>query len=147
MAYHKKNENERHKPHTHVPCSIINNIVLLLSGNFGGLLGRSLSHLLFTFAWDDIFLARAVDGDFNGDFTSFDLLSVHLLDGLLLEIFGAESNKSKSTALARFVTGLELLNHEARNGTKSDLGGLGLVVLEQFLKLQGWVLASTRLLG
>lgn len=67
-------------------------------------------------------LVRAVNGDFDSDLTTFDLLSVHLVDGLLLLLFGGESNETKATTLAGLVAGLELLDHEAWDGSKGNLG-------------------------
>jgi hypothetical protein len=82
-----------------------------------------------------ISLVWAVDGDFDSDLTALDLLSVHFRDSLLLLLFGRESNETEATALTGFVTGLELLNHEARNWAKGDLGGGWFIASEEFLEL------------
>lgn len=82
-----------------------------------------------------VLLAGAVDGDLDGDFTAFNFLAVHLLNGLVLLLLGAESDETESTALAGFVTGLELLDHEARNRTQGDLGRDGLVGGKDLLEL------------
>lgn len=84
-----------------------------------------------------VLLARRVDGDLDSDFAALDLLAVHLGAGLLLQVLGSQSNEAEATALAGLVAGLELLDHKAGNGTESDLGGRGFVVLEDFQKL--WV--------
>jgi len=82
-----------------------------------------------------ILLAWAVDGNFHSNFTTLDLLAVHLLNSFLLQVLGAKSNKAETTTLARFIASLKLLDHEARNWAKSDLGGARFVGSEEFLKL------------
>jgi hypothetical protein len=88
-----------------------------------------------TFTRDNILLARAVNGDLDGNFAAFNLLAIHVLDSLLLKGLGAQSDESKATALAGFVAGLELLDHEARNGAQGNLSRNRLVFLEKFLEL------------
>jgi hypothetical protein len=39
-----------------------------------------------------------------------------------LLLFGGESNETKATTLAGLVAGLELLDHEAWDGSKGNLG-------------------------
>lgn len=82
-----------------------------------------------------VLLARAVDGNLDGNLTAFDFLAVHFLDGLVLQLLGAESDETETTALTGFVTGLELLDHEARNRTQGDLGRDGVVGGKDLLEL------------
>jgi hypothetical protein len=82
-----------------------------------------------------ILLAGGVDSDLDGDLTALNLLAVHLVASLLLELLGAESDETEATALAGLVAGLELLDHEAGDGAEGDLGGGGGVVLEDLKKL------------
>lgn len=114
-------------------CHLRSRSRVLLSGSGsllgGGLLsgGRSSVNI--------VLLAGAVNGDLDSDLTSFDLLAVHLLDGLLLELLGTEGDETETTTLAGLVTGLELLDHEARNRAESDLGRNGLVGSKELLEL------------
>lgn len=80
-------------------------------------------------------LVWAIDGDLDGDLATLDLLSVHLRDSLLLQLLGGECNEAKSTTLAGLIASLELLDHEAGNRTKGDLGRGWLVGSEKFLEL------------
>lgn len=82
-------------------------------------------------------LVGAVNGDLDSDFATLDLLAVHLGDGLLLKLLGGEGDKAEASTLAGLTTGLELLDHEAGNRAQGDLGGRGLVVVEELLELQG----------
>ena len=109
-------------------------------GRGGGdvLLGRSLSGRLLGLLAVElgvVLLTGAVDGHLDGDLTALDLLAVHLLNGLVLELLGAQSDKTEATALAALVTGLQLLDHEAGDGAQGNLGGDGLVVDEDLLEL------------
>ena len=80
-------------------------------------------------------LVGAVDGNLDGDLTTLDLLAVHLIDGLLLHLLAGQGDEAKTTSLASLTTGLQLLDHEARDGAKGDLGRRGLVSLKEFLEL------------
>jgi hypothetical protein len=82
-----------------------------------------------------VLLSGRVNGDLDGDLTTLNLLSVHLRASLLLELLGAEGDETETTALAGLTTSLELLDHEAGDGTKSDLGLGGRVVLEDLEEL------------
>jgi len=88
-------------------------------------------------------LVWAVDGDLDSDLTTLDLLAVHLRDSLLLLLLGCESDEAEATTLAGLVASLELLDHEAGNWAKGDLGGSWLVGSEEFLELSH-VLAKFR---
>ena len=85
-------------------------ILLALGG-----IGLSLKRLIL-FAW-------AVDGDFDRKLAALDFLPVHFRDGLLLVFLCAESDEGESTTLARLSTGLELADHETRNGAEGQFGG------------------------
>lgn len=100
-------------------------------GGGGGLLG------LLSRVEGVILLAGAVDGDLDSDLTTLNLLGVHLLDGLLLLLLGAEGDETEATALTALVASLELLDHETRNGTQGDLGRDGLVGVEELFELWG----------
>lgn len=80
-------------------------------------------------------LVGAVDGDLDSDLAALDFLAVHLRDGLLLELLGGKGNEAEAAALAGLTPGLKLLNHEARDGAKSNLRGRRLVSSEKLLKL------------
>lgn len=111
-----------------------------LGGGRGGsvLLRRCSSRLgLLTRDVDVILLARAVDRDLDRNLTALDLLSVHFVDGLLLELLRGKGDEAEPTALAALVAGLQLLDHKARNGAQGDLGGGRLVVGEDLLELLG----------
>jgi len=82
-----------------------------------------------------IFLAWAVDGNLDCDFSTLDLLAVHLGNSLLLQLLRLKSNETEASALAWLVSGLELLDHESWNGSEGNLGRDGLVVVEEFLEL------------
>lgn len=102
-----------------------------LSGAIG--LGSSVS------SWNVgvlIGLVWAVNGDLDGDFTSLDLLGVHLVDSLLLHLLGGKSNEAETTSLAGFVAGLKLLDHETGDWSEGDLGRGWLVSSEELLKLR-----------
>jgi len=83
-----------------------------------------------------ILFSRGVDRDLNSDLTSLNLLAIHLFTCLLLKLLGAKRDEAKTTALARLVTSLELLDHEAGDGTESNFGGGGRVVLEDLEELE-----------
>jgi hypothetical protein len=80
-------------------------------------------------------LVWAVNGDLDSDLTTFNLLAIHLVDGLLLLFLGSKSNESESTTFARFVASLKLLDHETWDWSKGDLGGGWLISSEEFLEL------------
>lgn len=84
---------------------------------------------------DVVLLAGAVDGDLDGDGATVDLLAVHLVDGLGLELLRGQGDKAEAAGLAALVAGLELLDHESGNGAESDLGRDGRVVDEDLLEL------------
>jgi hypothetical protein len=109
-----------------------------LSGLLGGIGGRGLSGGSVALGAVNVvvLLAGRVDRDLNGDLTALDLLSVHLLARLLLELLGAECDETETTALAGLTTGLELLDHEAGDGAEGDLGLGGGVVLEDLKELE-----------
>lgn len=100
----------------------------------GSSLGRGLSVFDILLS---IFLAGAINSDLDSNLTSFNLLAVHLGDSLLLELLRGESDEAEATALASLTTSLKLLDHEAGNGAKSDLGRDRVVDGEQLLELQG----------
>jgi hypothetical protein len=111
------------------------------SGGFSGLLGSlgggSIGVGALALTVDVvILLARRVDRDLNGDLTTLDLLAVHLLTSLLLELLGAECDETETTALAGLTASLQLLDHEAGNRAKGDLGLGGRVVLEDLKELK-----------
>ena len=83
----------------------------------------------------DVLFAGAIDGDLDGNLATFNLLTIHLTDSLLLQFLGAERDESKSTTLTGFATSLELLDHIALNWAKGDLGGSRAVSREKFLEL------------
>ena len=103
---------------------------VLLSGSVGLL-------VLISGGVDVVLLAGAVDGDLDSNGATVNVLAVHLADGLGLEFLRGEVDETETAGLAALVTGLELLDHEAGNGTKSDLGGDGGVVGEDLLELYG----------
>lgn len=85
---------------------------------------------------DVVLLAGAVDGDLDGNGATVDLLAVHLVDGLGLELLRGQGDKAEATRLAALVASLELLDHESGDGTQSHLGRDGRVVDKDFLELQ-----------
>jgi hypothetical protein len=109
-----------------------------LGGLLGGLSGGSLGggSLAFGGVNGVVLLAGRVDRDLNGDLTALDLLSVHLLASLLLELLGAECDETEAAALAGLTASLELLDHEAGDGAEGDLGLGGGVVLEDLEELE-----------
>lgn len=108
------------------------------SSRGGVLLSRSVGLLvLISGGVDVVLLAGAVDGDLDSNGATVNILAVHLADGLGLEFLRGEVDESETTGLAALVAGLELLDHEAGNGTKSDLGGDGGVVGKDLLELYG----------
>lgn len=108
---------------------------VLLARSRGGGGGGGLLLGLLSRVEGVILLAGAVDGNLDSDLTTLNLLGVHLLDGLLLLLLGAEGDETEATALTALVASLELLDHETRNGTQGDLGGDGLVGVEELLEL------------
>lgn len=118
---------------------------LVLSGRRGGRGGGSGGGLLLLLALSGgglgvvVLLSGGVDGDLDGDLAALDLLAVHLSAGLLLQLLGAQGDEAEATALASLAASLELLDHEAGDGAEGDLGRAGLVVLEDFHELGGFV--------
>ena len=82
-------------------------------------------------------LVRAVDGDLDSNLTTLNLLSVHLLNSLVLLFLGAKGDETEATALTALVAGLELLDHETRNGAQGDLGRDRVEASEDVLELCG----------
>lgn len=82
-----------------------------------------------------VLLSGGVDGDLDSDLTALNLLAVHLVASLLLELLRAEGDEAEATALARLAASLELLDHETGNGAESDLGVDWGVVLEDLQEL------------
>lgn len=76
-----------------------------------------------------------VDGNLDGDLTTVDNLSVHLLNGLLLHLLGAKVDEAETTSLAGLTASLELANHITGNGAQGNLGGLGAISSKEFLEL------------
>lgn len=109
-----------------------NSSASLLGSAVGGGLGLSLALGLVGLL---VGLVGAVDGDLDSDLAALDLLAVHLSNSLLLELLGGKGNEAEATALAGLTPGLKLLNHEARDGAKSNLRGGRLVSSEKFLEL------------
>lgn len=112
----------------------------VLSRLLGGLdsrgrLGRSGSGVLGGSLGGIIFLSGRVNRDLNGDLTALDLLAIHLVASLLLELLRAQGDETETTALARLTASLELLDHEAGDRAKGDLGLGGGVVLEDLEEL------------
>lgn len=107
-----------------------------LGGLLSGISGGSISGSLALNTVDVvILLSGGVDRDLNSDLTALDLLAVHLVACLLLELLGTQSDETKTAALARLTTSLELLDHEAGNRAKRDLSLGGGVVLEDLKEL------------
>src|SRR5690242_3277460 len=108
-----------------------------LGGGRGSSFGRGSSSILGGggLGRGVILLAGGVNRDLNGDLSALDLLAVHLVASLLLELLRAEGDEPETTALARLTTSLELLDHEAGNGAEGDLGLGGGVVLEDLEEL------------
>ena len=95
--------------------------VLTLSGRSVGLL---------------VGLVGAVDGDLDSNFSSLDLLAIHLVDSLLLQLLRRQCDETETTTLAGLTTCLELLDHEAGDGPQGNLGRGRLVGAEELLELQ-----------
>lgn len=77
-----------------------------------------------------ILLAWAINGYLDCNFSSLNLLAIHLRDGLLLQLLRLQGNEAKASALSGLVSGLELLDHESWDWSEGDLGRDGLVVVE-----------------
>lgn len=84
----------------------------------------------------NVFLAWAIDGNLDSNLTTLDFFAVHFGHGFLLELFRGKGHEPEATALSRLIAGLELGNHETRDGTESDLCGRGFVGCEELLELQ-----------
>lgn len=106
-----------------------------LGGSSGVLLTLSSGAISLLSVRSIVFLAGAVDRDLDGNLTAFNLLAIHLLDSLVLLLLRVQGDETKATAFTGLVTGLELLDHEARNGTQGDLGRDGLVGGKDLLEL------------
>lgn len=111
------------------------------SGRLGGLLSgvggssAGVGGVTLTSLGVVVLLAGRVDRDLNGDLTALNLLAVHLVTSLLLELLGAESDETETAALAGLTASLQLLDHEAGNRAEGDLGLSGRVVLEDLKEL------------
>lgn len=82
-----------------------------------------------------VLLSGAVNGDLDGDGATINFLAVHLADSLGLELLSSQADETEATGLAALVTGLELLDHETRDGAQSDLGRDGVVISKDLLQL------------
>ena len=82
-----------------------------------------------------VFLAWAIDGDLDCDFSALDLLAVHLGDGLLLQLLRLKGDETEASALSWLISGLELLDHESWDWSEGNLGRDRLVLVEEFLEL------------
>ena len=80
-------------------------------------------------------LVRGVNSYLDCDLASFDFLSVHLIDSLLLELLGGKGHEAEAAALASLAPSLELLDHEAGDRAESDLCGRWLVSVEKLDEL------------
>ena len=98
----------------------------LLGGTVGAILGD----------FGTIFFAWAVNGNLDCDLTTLDLLAVHLVHCLLLLLLGSQGDEAEATSLTCFAASLELLDHEARDGTEGNLGRGRLVGSEEFFELE-----------
>ena len=96
-------------------------------GSLGTLSGRGIG-IFIGLVW-------AVNSDLDSDLATLNFLSIHLIDSLLLLFLRGKSDETEATALAGLVAGLELLDHEARNRTKGDLGRGWLICGKEFLEL------------
>lgn len=95
-----------------------------------------LAHLRICLSLEGLFfLAGAVDGYLDCELAALDLLAVHLGDSLLLQVLARERHEGETATLAGLVTGLELLDHEARDRAEGELGGSWLIGTEQLQKL------------
>lgn len=105
--------------------------------NLGGGGGRlmAVSFTLVRYVGLLVGLVRAVDGNFNSDLTTLNLLAVHLRNSFLLQLFGGESDEAEATTLAWLATCLEFLDHKSGNGSKGNLGRRRLVSFEEILEL------------
>jgi hypothetical protein len=82
-----------------------------------------------------VLLAWAVNGDLDCNLSALDLLAIHLRASLLLKLLRRKGNETESTTFARFVAGLEFLDHETRNRAKRDLCPCRVEVFEDFQEL------------
>jgi hypothetical protein len=57
-------------------------------------------------------------------------------------LLGSEGNKTETTALARLVASLKLLDHETGDGAKRDLGRDRLIGSKEFLELKRLLVAG-----
>ena len=102
----------------------------------GRRLGIGLGLTLDWGIWVLILLAWTVNRDLNGDLATLDLLAVHVVACLLLQLFTSECNEAEATALAWLVAGLELANHELGDWAESNLCGSWRVVGEDLEQLK-----------
>lgn len=84
-----------------------------------------------------VFLTGAVDGNLHSDDAAINVLAVHLANSLGLELLRGKVDEAKATGLAALVASLQLLDHEAGDGTQGNLGRDGLVGGEDLLELKG----------
>ena len=82
-----------------------------------------------------ILLAWAIDGDLDCDFSTLDLLAIHLGDSLLLQLLRLEGDETEASTFSWLISGLELLDHESWNRSEGNLGRDRLVLVEEFLEL------------
>lgn len=102
----------------------------LCGGNFLlSTIGTVLTHL------GTVFFSGAVDGNLDRDLATFDLLAIHLLDSLLLQLLRGESDETEASSLARFVACGELFDHETWDGAESNLSGTWLVGSKEVFEL------------
>lgn len=80
-------------------------------------------------------LSWTIDGHLDGDFATLNIFAVHLRHGFLLLFLRCKRYKSETTTLSRLVACLELLDHEAGNGSKGDFGRGWFICREEFLEL------------
>ena len=70
-----------------------------------------------------VLLAWAIDRDLNGDLATLDLLAVHVVASLLLQLLTSERDETEAATLAWLVACLEFADHELGDRSKGNLGG------------------------
>ena len=109
----------------------------LLSGLLSATVGSSSSLLLGGLGEGLVSLVGAVDSHLDGNLSPINILAVHLLHGLLLQLLRSKGHEAKAAALALLAAGLKLLDHESGNGSQGDLSRERLVGSEELLQLLG----------
>lgn len=104
-------------------------------GSTVGAVGRN-SSLAFGGVLGTILLARAVNGDLDGDLAALDLLAVHFSNGLVLLGGRSECDEAETATLASLAASLKLLDHEAGDRSERNLSGDGFVGSKKFLELR-----------